>query len=378
MSFAQKILIIDDDPMDINILRSILESDYALNIAINGRMGLKRARSEPYPDLVLLDVMMPEMDGFEVCEHLKADPVLREIPVIFITAKDKVADETRAFKAGAVDYIPKPFSIPVVMARVATHLAMHAAHVQLKQQYIALQEMERLRKDMEAISRHDLKTPINGIIGCTDLLLQDTTLSQPDLHKFYRLIRESASQLREMVNMSVSLIKMEQGCYEVTLQPISLLPILHRILADHRAWRERRRIETLMTVDGQPVQDQQVFMVLGDELLCYTLFANLYKNALEASEAGQVVSVTLRTGAMATVALHNHGVVPPVIREKFFEKYVTHGKKGGTGLGTYSARLMAETQRGSITLHSSEADGTTVTVALRQSPGANDENFDCR
>ncbi|MEO5332732.1 MAG: hybrid sensor histidine kinase/response regulator [Magnetococcus sp. YQC-5] len=367
MNSAQKILIVDDDPMDINILRSILESEYSLNIAINGKMGLKRAQSAPHPDLILLDVMMPEMDGFEVCEQLKADPLLREIPVIFITAKDKVADETRAFKAGAVDYIPKPFSTPVVMARVATHLAMHAAHVQLKQQYIALQEMERLRKDVEAITRHDLKTPINGIIGCTDLLLQDATLSQPDLDKFYRLIRESANQLREMVNMSLSLIKMEQGRYEATLQPISLLPILHRVLADHRTWRERRRIETRITVDGQPVQEQQTFTVLGDETLCYTMFANLYKNAMEASEAGQTVTIALHNGTMATVAIHNHGAVPAIIREKFFEKYVTHGKRGGTGLGTYSSRLMAETQHGSISLHSSEADGTTVTVVLRQS-----------
>ncbi|MEO5339853.1 MAG: hybrid sensor histidine kinase/response regulator [Magnetococcus sp. MYC-9] len=375
---AQKILIVDDDPMDINILRSILEADYALNIAINGRMGLKRAHAAPHPDLILLDVMMPEMDGFEVCERLKEDPVLREIPVIFITAKDKVADETRAFKAGAVDYIPKPFSTPVVMARVTTHLAMHAAHVQLKQQYIALQEMERLRKDVEAISRHDLKTPINGIIGCTDLLLQDANLSPADLHKFYRLIRASADQLREMVNMSLSLIKMEQGRYEVTLQPISLLPIFHRILADHRTWRERRRLETRITVDGQPVQEQQTFTVLGDETLCYTMFANLYKNALEASEAGQTVTIALNNGRMATVAIHNHGAVPTAIRDTFFEKYVTHGKKGGTGLGTYSSRLMAETQQGSIRLHSSESDGTTVTVVLRQSHGANDENLDCR
>ncbi|MBF0459758.1 MAG: hybrid sensor histidine kinase/response regulator [Magnetococcales bacterium] len=363
---AQKILIIDDDPMDINILRSILETDYSLNIAINGKMGLKRAEATPPPDLILLDIMMPEMDGFEVCSRLKANPVLREIPVIFITAKDKVADETKAFKTGAVDYISKPFSTPVVIARVATHLAMHAAHVQLKQQYVALQEMDKLRKDVEAISRHDLKSPINGILGCVDLLLQEETLPPADLHKFYRLIRESASQLREMVNMSLNLLNMEQGRYAATLQSISLLPILRRILVDQQSWINRKQIQTCITVNGQPVQEQQVFTVLGDETLCYTMLANLFKNALEATEVGQTVTIALQQGSMATIAIHNPGVVPEVIRDTFFEKYVTHGKKGGTGLGTYSSRLMAETQQGHISLHSSEQDGTTITITLRQ------------
>ncbi|MBF0399836.1 MAG: HAMP domain-containing histidine kinase [Magnetococcales bacterium] len=180
------------------------------------------------------------------------------------------------------------------------------------------------------------------------------------------MIHESANQLREMVNMSLNLIKMEQGRYEATLQPVSLLPIFQRILTDHRSAIERRQIKTPILVDAQPVQEQQVFMVLGDETLCYTMFANLLKNALEASDTGQTVTISLNSGPMATIAIHNRAVVPAEIREKFFEKYVTHGKKGGTGLGTYSSRLMAETQRGTISLHSSDLEGTTVTVALQR------------
>ncbi len=252
--------------------------------------------------------------------------------------------------------------------RVATHLALHEAHIQLKQQYTALQEMDKLRKDVEAITRHDLKSPINGIIGCADLLLEEE-LSQPDTKRFAKLIRDSAGQLREMVNMSLNLLNMEQGRYEATLQPVSLLPILHRILTDHQTWADRKQIKTIITVDGQPVQDQQVFTVLGDQTLCYTMIANLYKNALEASDLGNTVTIALHNAEMATIAIHNSGAVPKAIRERFFEKYVTHGKKGGTGLGTYSSRLMAGTQQGSIHLHSSEADGTTITVTLRQKWG---------
>ncbi|MEO5364093.1 MAG: ATP-binding protein [Magnetococcus sp. DMHC-8] len=270
-----------------------------------------------------------------------------------------------------MDYISKPFSIPVVMARVGTHLAMHAAHVQLKQQYIALQELEKLRKDVEAITRHDLRTPISGILGCTELLLTDDQLSPTELKEFHQMIRDAANRLQEMVNMSMHLINMEQGRYEAVLQPLPLLPILQRILVDHRVWIDRKQLATLITIDGQPAQDRQTFTVLGDKTLCYTLFANLCKNALEASPTGQTVTIALQTGnRTAAIAIHNQGAVPEAIRDTFFDKYVTHGKQGGTGLGTYSARLMAETQQGSIHLHSSEQEGTTITVTLLPPEGA--------
>ena len=131
---AKTVLIIDDDPMDINIFRSILESTYRLTIAINGTMGLRCARAMPYPDLILLDVMMPEMDGFEVCRRLKADPDLQEIPVIFVTGKDSVEYETKGFSFGAVDYIFKPFSADIVLARINTHLALRAATLKVERQ----------------------------------------------------------------------------------------------------------------------------------------------------------------------------------------------------------------------------------------------------
>ncbi|MBF0162066.1 MAG: hybrid sensor histidine kinase/response regulator [Magnetococcales bacterium] len=362
------ILVVDDSPENLAILKRVLGERYSVRPAINGKVALKAAMVEPLPDLILLDIMMPEMDGFEVCERLKEDPLSREIPIIFITAKDQVEDETRGLKAGAVDYISKPFSIPVVMARVATHLAMHAAHVQIKQQYIALQEMEKLRKDVEAITRHDLKTPIGGILSCMELLLGDDSIPPGEQKEFFHMIRDSANQLQEMVNMSMNLINMEQGRYEAVLQPIALLPVFQRILTDHRVWIERKRLTVAITLDGQPVRERQSFTVLGDKTLCYTMFANLCKNALEASGTDQTVTIALHNAdnQMASIAIHNHGAVPEAIRERFFEKYVTHGKRGGTGLGTYSSRLMATTQRGTISLHSSEQEGTTLTVTLRQ------------
>jgi diguanylate cyclase (GGDEF)-like protein len=120
----QTILIVDDAPANIKILGESLRSDYKIRVATNGAKALGIALSDNPPDLILMDIMMPEMDGYEACKKLKEDDKARKIPVIFITAKDQVEDETKGLNLGAVDYIIKPFSLPIVKARVRTHLEL--------------------------------------------------------------------------------------------------------------------------------------------------------------------------------------------------------------------------------------------------------------
>ncbi len=141
------VLLVDDAPANIQVANSILKDLYKIRIATNGAKALELAKATPPPDLILLDVMMPEMDGYEVCERLKADPDMREIPVIFLTGQTEVEDETRGFDVGAVDYIHKPFSPAVVKARVQTHLVLRGIREQLAQQLLAIQkEMETARQ----------------------------------------------------------------------------------------------------------------------------------------------------------------------------------------------------------------------------------------
>src|SRR3954452_643271 len=125
------LLLGDDAPCNIQVAREMLKDSYRTRVATSGAKALELVKTAPAPDLVLLDVKMPEMDGYEVCRRLKADPTLREIPVIFLTAMTEVADETTGFGVGAVDYIHKPFSPPVVMARVRTHLNLRETREQL-------------------------------------------------------------------------------------------------------------------------------------------------------------------------------------------------------------------------------------------------------
>jgi len=120
----QRVLIVDDAPANINILGGALISDYNINVATNGADALRLVNSATPPDIVLLDIMMPGMDGYEVCRSIKSDQTSRNIPVIFITAKSEEEDETRGFELGAIDYITKPFSVSIVKARVRTHLEL--------------------------------------------------------------------------------------------------------------------------------------------------------------------------------------------------------------------------------------------------------------
>ncbi len=145
---AQKsILIVDDTPINIGVISGALKDSFATKVATSGEKALAIASGKEKPDLILLDIMMPEMDGYEVCRRLKANPDTREIPVIFLTSQTEAEDETKGFEVGAVDYIHKPFSAAVVKARVRTHLMLREAHAQIAQQLVEINtELEMARQ----------------------------------------------------------------------------------------------------------------------------------------------------------------------------------------------------------------------------------------
>jgi len=146
------ILVVDDTPLNISVITGALKDTYRTKVATSGAKALAIAVAEEKPDLILLDVMMPEMDGYEVCRRLKADPTTREIPVIFLTAQTDAEDETRGFQVGAVDYVHKPFSPAVMKARVHTHLALRETREKLAQQLLAIQkELETARLIQQSI-----------------------------------------------------------------------------------------------------------------------------------------------------------------------------------------------------------------------------------
>jgi phosphoserine phosphatase RsbU/P len=143
------LLVVDDAPANIQVAQSILKDEYKIRVATNGAKALELMKVEPVPDLVLLDVMMPEMDGYEVCIRLKAEEATQDIPVIFLTGKTEAADETRGLEVGAVDYIRKPFSPAIVKARVRTHLMLREARKELARQLFAIQHELELAREIQ-------------------------------------------------------------------------------------------------------------------------------------------------------------------------------------------------------------------------------------
>ena len=165
------VIVVDDTPANLQLLTGMLkERGYKVRPVPSGKLALQAAKNDP-PDLILLDIMMPEMDGYEVCERLKADEKLREIPVIFISALNETMDKVRAFGVGGVDYVTKPFQFEEVDARVRTHLELQRQRRKLKENYEQLRRLEELRDNLVHMIVHDLRNPLTGISGFLDLAL---------------------------------------------------------------------------------------------------------------------------------------------------------------------------------------------------------------
>jgi two-component system sensor histidine kinase/response regulator len=362
-SHKETILIVDDNPQSIDIMGEILKPYYRRQVARSGENALAISASDLQPDLILLDVMMPGIDGYEVCRRLKADEKTRNIPVIFITAKNEIEDEAKGLEIGAVDYITKPIKPPILLARVKTHLELKKARVDLEKQNEILKENVRLREDVDRITRHDLKNPLSSIIGFPDAIKMAGDLNEEQT-EMLDMMEESGYKMLDMINLSLDLYKMETGKYKFAPVPVNLLAVVNKIFKEIKDEIEARKLSTEVLFRGKPANQQDLFLVQGDELLCYSMLSNLIKNAVEASPVGEQVEVAMTSGESAVIGIHNSGSVPLYIRETFFEKYTTSGKSGGTGLGTYSAKLIAQTLGGNIKFDTSDVAGTTITIVL--------------
>jgi signal transduction histidine kinase len=356
------VLIVDDAPENITILNDVLKPFCKRVAAKSGEDALRIARSDNQPDLILLDVVMPQMDGFEVCRQLKADKSTQNIPVIFITIKGSVEDEAKGFALGAVDYLSKPISPPIVLARVQTHLSLVAARTELEKQNAELLEINKLREEVEQISRHDIKNPLSVIIGYSQMLLDEelTDEQRADLQQ----VEEAGFCILEMLNRSLDLFKIERGTFEFTPAKVDLTKLLVNVIRGIKARPCFSEATIECDIAGNGLDQAAPLEIKGDELLCYSILSNLIKNALEASMEAPTVCVSVTRNKQYEISVHNTGTVPQKIHHRFFDKFVTFGKEGGTGLGTYSARLLTETQGGNIQLTSTEEQGTTITVSL--------------
>jgi signal transduction histidine kinase len=355
------VLVVDDQPANLQVLAEILkQSGHRVRLARSGRLALQAAAAEP-PDLILLDILMPDLDGYETCRQLKADPRTRDIPVLFVSAVSEPLDKVRAFRVGGVDYLVKPFHDEEVAARVRTHLELRRQRRALEAQNAQLRELETLRDNLVHMLVHDLRAPLTGIQGGLELLAGSATGLQPADRHWLSVALESSRELAAMVRDMLDVMRLEHN----------QLP-LHHAPADLAALA-RRGIEQLgpgaqarcdLSHDG-------AVPVSCDAELLVRVIANLVGNALKFSpEQTRVHVAVAQEDGTAVVRVTDHGPgIPACFQQRVFDKFGlpelrNAHRKSSTGLGLPFCRLAVEAHGGRIGLESTEGKGSTFWFKL--------------
>jgi len=345
------ILVVDDESSNIDVVAGNLGHIYRVIAAKSGEHALKIVASNKHNiALILLDIMMPKMDGYQVCQSLKENRTSANIPIIFLSAKALVEDIKHGFDLGAVDYITKPLNGDLLRARVATHIRLQQQKLALSAQVSTLKENAKLREDMEKITHHDLKAPLSNILFETYRLADKTAAKS---------INRAVNNVVSMINNSLNLYKIEQGIYILAPQATNVnLLVNDAINAVSNISNDKHLHFALTGFDTE-------YFILAEPLLCLSIFNNLIKNAVEASPTGQTIAIALACEDNQVVfRLTNQGVIPTAMRARLFEKYSSSNHRAGTGLGTYSAKLMTLVQHGEISFDIIDERQTQFTVKL--------------
>jgi signal transduction histidine kinase len=298
------------------------------------------------------------MDGYTVCDRLKACEATREIPVIFLSALSDTPAKVKAFGAGGVDYVTKPFQFDEVFARVETHLRLRRLMAQLEESLAKLREMERLRDNLVHMMVHDMRSPLMGIGGNLDLVLSDAEGRIPDEDvKLLERSHSATKQLAEMVSAMLDVSRIEAGKMTVSKRPCDLEQLTREALGSLGSLVGRHAIE--VRPESGPVR------ALVDPELTGRVLANLLVNAVKFTPPGGRITVELATGpGVVRVAVVDTGAgIPASYHAKVFEKFgqvqaQKQGVKYSTGLGLTFCKLAVEAQGGRIGLESEEGHGS--------------------
>jgi signal transduction histidine kinase len=343
---ASNILVVDDTPANLLLLaRMLTERGYKTQTVLSGKLALQAARAEP-PDLILLDIAMPEMNGYEVCQQLKADAALKEIPVIFISALSETIDKVRAFRAGGVDYVTKPFQFEEVYARVQTHLQLH--------------RLEKLRDDLTHMVVHDLRNPLSVIFGFLDILNHEISKLSTRTRAFLPLARFCAEDLLNMISSILDVSKMGAGEMKLQRETCDLNALLRAVVATTQPLGNR----TVTVCVQEPAQTVTV-----DVGLIRRVIQNLISNALRYTPADGNVRVAVSASASEVrIAVTDAGPgIAPEDHQRIFEKFGQVGdpsNRVGTGLGLTFCKLAVEAHGGRIGVESEEGKGSTFWLVL--------------
>ncbi|MEZ0229082.1 MAG: response regulator [Planctomycetota bacterium] len=361
------ILVVDDTIENLRLLATLLDQHgYDTRPVTSGTQALQVATREP-PDLILLDVGMPGMDGYEVCRALKSVPGLGDIPVVFVTALSEVGDKVRAFEAGGVDYVTKPFQFPEVLARVKTHLALRAARLEVARSYERVRALEELRDNLVHMVVHDMRSPLTGMIGSISLIEARADGLRTEVPQEIAILKNASSRLLEMTNDLLDVKRLEEHTMPLNRSRLDLVEIVAESRKLIGGWDANR--VTSVKADGPVAVD-------GDRALLRRVVENLLNNAFKHTppEGAIVVSVTSGGGRVRMTVADEGPGVPVAARTRIFEKFGAMRAREdqeyhSVGLGLAFCKLAIEAHGGSIGVDAREPKGSVFWFELPAAGG---------
>jgi two-component system sensor histidine kinase/response regulator len=357
------VLIVDDLPNNVRLLSIMLtEKGYQVRKAINGQMALNTVRSL-IPDLILLDINMPDLNGYQVCEQLKADEKTREIPVIFISALDDVFDKVKAFQVGGVDYISKPFQGEEVMARIENQLTICRQKKQLQNEIKERQKTEEtLEIYLHAVS-HDLRNPVIGMLMILNNLIKNSQGETKEVSR--KILEQMANSCDRQLTLIDSLVETRQNDLwgvSLELKPLSLYEIGQQI---GQEW-ELRLKENQATLINNFSPDLP--LVNADAHHLWRVFENLLANALKHNPQGIIITFSARLeGNYLRCSIADNGVgISETQRKQLFDRYQrgNNNNQISLGLGLYLCRQIIHAHGGEIGIMNNDEKGSQFWFTL--------------
>jgi signal transduction histidine kinase len=360
------ILIVDDVHTNLRILGTILEEEgYKVRPVTNGKMALLVAEKEK-PDLILLDIMMPDMDGFEVCRLLKENPKLNEVPVIFISALNETKDIITALNSGGVDYITKPFHPEEVRARVATHLQLYRQKIELKKQSEELLKLNNEKDKFFSIIAHDLRAPFNGFLGLTQILAKELpTLTMKELNMIAVSMQNSATNYFSLLENLLEWAKIQRGMVPFDPKLTELLPIVEDGLAAVLESAKNKEIELTWLIPDK-------LEIFADYHIVQTVIRNLVSNAVKFTPKGGKITLSAKANDdnSIEIAIKDTGIgMNSELIESLFRLDINTSRKGtegevSTGLGLILSKDFIEMHNGTISVESEVGKGSSFLFTI--------------